>query len=252
MGRKKKRKGAKREIEPRQEPVAAAESPATVETLAASQPTWTDAFAAMTLVDLFHKLYYDARERTWTNTRWLGHHVLKNPLDLWVYQEILHELRPGLIVETGTWAGGSALFLAGICDLLGHGRVVSIDINPSPALSHPRITWFTGSSTDAATREAVAAFAALATGPVLVILDSDHTRDHVLAEMRSFAPFVTPGSYLIVEDTNVNGHPVSPEHGPGPMEAVEQFLAECPDFAPDRTREKFFLTQNPGGYLRRR
>jgi cephalosporin hydroxylase len=88
--------------------------------------------------------------------------------------------------------------------------------------------------------------------PVLVILDSDHTRDHVLEEMRLYGPLVSAGSYMIVEDTNVNGHPVQPRFGPGPMEAVDEFLRESDGFEIDEEREKFFLTFNPRGFLRKR
>ena len=87
---------------------------------------------------------------------------------------------------------------------------------------------------------------------VLIILDSDHSRDHVLDELRIYNRWVSPGSYLIVEDTNVNGHPAMPEHGPGPMEALEAFLAENDEFEIDAAREKFFLTFNPRGFLRKR
>ena len=87
---------------------------------------------------------------------------------------------------------------------------------------------------------------------VLVILDSDHSRDHVLDELRIYSRWVSPGSYLIVEDTNVNGHPAMPEHGPGPMEALEAFLPETSEFEIDTTREKFFMTFNPRGFLRKR
>jgi cephalosporin hydroxylase len=86
---------------------------------------------------------------------------------------------------------------------------------------------------------------------VLVLLDSDHAKDHVLREIGVYGTLVTPGSYLVVEDTNVNGHPVEPEFGPGPMEAVEEFLRERRDFVVDETREKFYLTFNPRGYLRK-
>jgi len=86
---------------------------------------------------------------------------------------------------------------------------------------------------------------------VLVLLDSDHSKDHVLAELRAYSGFVTAGSYLIVEDTNIGGHPVSTDAGPGPMEAVDEFLAENRTFAIDESKEKFFLTFNPRGYLRR-
>jgi cephalosporin hydroxylase len=85
----------------------------------------------------------------------------------------------------------------------------------------------------------------------LVILDSNHERDHVLEELRIYTPLVTPGSFVIVEDTNVNGHPVSPDFGPGPMEAVREFLRSSDDFSVDWRREKFFLTFNPGGYFQR-
>jgi len=85
----------------------------------------------------------------------------------------------------------------------------------------------------------------------MVVLDSDHHRDHVLAELRTYSALVTPGSYLIVEDTNINGHPVLMRSGAGPQEAVEAFLADRAPFERDRSREKFFLTFNQGGWLRR-
>ena len=85
----------------------------------------------------------------------------------------------------------------------------------------------------------------------MVDLDSDHKKDHVLQELKIWSPFVTTGNYLIVEDTDLNGHPVRPDYGPGPMEALEEFLKENKDFAVDQTREKFLLTFNPRGYLRK-
>ena len=85
----------------------------------------------------------------------------------------------------------------------------------------------------------------------MVILDSDHGKDHVLNELRTYSPFVTKGSYLIVEDTNINGHPVLHDFGPGPMEAVEDFLKENQNFTVDKSKEKFYLTFNPKGYLRK-
>ena len=85
----------------------------------------------------------------------------------------------------------------------------------------------------------------------MVILDSDHRKDNVLAELRAYSPLVQPGDYLIVEDTNVNGHPLVPDFGPGPMEAVDEFLATDDSFEIDPAREKFYMTFNPRGYLRR-
>jgi cephalosporin hydroxylase len=204
------------------------------------------------VVRQFHRLFYRSGVDTWSNTSWLGTAAQKCAFDLWVYQEILHELRPAVIVECGTAEGGSAFFLASICDLLDHGSVITIDIEEYPERpEHPRITYLHGSSTDA---EVFRQVEQLVGGrePVLVILDSNHERDHVLDELRLYAGLVSPRSYLIVEDSNVNGHPVVPEFGPGPTEAVGQFLRESDEFVVDRGREKFLLTFNPGGYLRKR
>jgi cephalosporin hydroxylase len=205
------------------------------------------------LLDGFHRLYYDAGEAggTWKDTSFLGVTTWKSPLDLWVYQELVWELRPGLIVETGTAHGGSALYLASLCETVGGGEVVSVDIGEWPDRpAHPRLTYVVASSTDPRVVAELAERAAGA-GVVLVVLDSDHSRDHVLAELRAYAPLVTPGSYLVVEDTNINGHPVYEAFGPGPMEAVHDFLKERDDFEVDRTREKFLFSFNPGGWLRK-
>jgi len=205
------------------------------------------------IVDGFHRYYHDleAVGGTIQDTYWFGVKTLKLPLDLWMYQELLFRLRPDLIIETGTAHGGSALYLASICDLLGTGRVITIDIDADATRPvHPRITYRTGSSTDPVVVEEMRAAAADAT-TVMVILDSDHARDHVVGEMRAYTPLVTVGSYCIVEDTHVNGNPILPEHGPGPKEAVESFLTTTDAFVVDRECEKFLMTFNRGGYLRR-
>lgn len=208
--------------------------------------------AALEVVAAFHRVYYERElAPTWGQTFWMGTRLLKCPLDLWLYQEIVHRLRPDLIVETGTLFGGSALYLAGLCDLLGTGRIVTVDVEPRPARPvHPRIEYLAGSSTAPGTFAAVRERAA-GSQVVLVILDSDHSRDHVLAELRLYASLVTPRSYLIVEDTNIGGHPVRPDLHPGPLEAVQEFLRENQDFEVDRSCEKFLLSFNAGGYLRR-
>jgi len=205
------------------------------------------------IVDRFHELYYSDHKRTIGNTFWRGVQVSKCPLDLWIYQEILHERRPDVVVETGTFLGGSAYFMASIFDLLGSGRVITIDVKkrrPERLPQHPRIDYRHGSSVDpdvvAGVRESIRAGER-----VMVVLDSNHHYPHVRAELDAYAPLVTENDYLIVEDTNVNGHPLRPDFGPGPMEAVDDFLAECEEFEIDRTREKLYLTFNPRGYLRR-
>jgi cephalosporin hydroxylase len=199
------------------------------------------------IVERFNRLYYNSP--TWTKTYWLGVRTQKAPSDLWIYQEILHETRPDVIVETGTADGGSALYLASMCDLVGHGRVITIDIEPeNPTLpKHERIRYVRG-------RSSVDPGLDLELGPssrVMVILDSDHTEAHVRAELERFAPLVSPGCYLIIEDTNINGHPVLPTFGPGPMEAAQEFLATHPEFEVDRGRERHLVTMHPRGYLRR-
>jgi cephalosporin hydroxylase len=199
----------------------------------------------------FHELYYNSRQQTWKKTYWLDCHAEKCPLDLWIYQEILVETRPDIIIETGTAAGGSALFLATVCDLLATGTVVTIDVAAAARRpEHPRIRYVLGSSTDEETVERVRRLVPADAG-VMVVLDSDHSKEHVTDELRIYGELVTPGQYLIVEDTNLNGHPIRPDFGPGPTEAIEEYLAANTCFQVDHEREKFFMTFNPGGYLRR-
>jgi cephalosporin hydroxylase len=198
----------------------------------------------------FHDLY--CRGGVWKDTFWLGTPVIKCPLDLWIYQEILMDLetRPDLIVETGTMRGASAHFMAWIFDLVGSGRVITIDnrdLDGRPR--HPRIEYLTGSSID----EEIVARVRGSVVPgerVMVVLDSRHHRDHVIAELRAYAPLVTKGNYLIVEDTNVNSW--RPEFEPGPLEAVREYLEEDDSFTIDRSQEKFMMTFNPNGYLVKR
>jgi cephalosporin hydroxylase len=101
------------------------------------------------VVDRFHRLYYDAGQfgKTFFKTTWLGVAISKCPFDLWIYQEILFELRPDLIIETGSALGGSALYLACLCDCMGTGKIVTIDIEKKDARpQHKRIQYLHGSS----------------------------------------------------------------------------------------------------------
>lgn len=204
-------------------------------------------------IDRFHQLYYQRwRDGSDTiNLSWLGYKLLKCPLDLWIYQELLVRMRPDVVVEAGTHLGGSALFLANILDLLGNGQVITIDVEAQPGRPvHPRIEYVLGSSTDPAIVERV--HATVGGRRTLVILDSAHGEGHVYAEMIAYSPLVHVGDYMIVEDTNINGHPTLPTFGPGPMEAVNHFMAERDDFEIDPRCERFMMTLNPRGYLRRR
>lgn len=201
--------------------------------------------------DQFNRLYYHVSTRTWKDTTYRGTPLYKCPTDMWIYQELIDSIQPGLVIETGTFRGGSARFIADRMQLSGRGRVVTIDVDAQPDRpQHPRLTYITGSSVDP---DVVARVRGMIDpdAPVMVILDSDHSQSHVAEELRTYAPLVTEGSFLIVEDTNVNGHPVAPLHGPGPFEAVEEFLAGTDEFEVYSRAERYFLTQNPNGYLRR-
>lgn len=204
------------------------------------------------VVHRFHDLYY----RRWSegadtiNLSWLGHKVLKCPLDLWMYQELLVRTRPDFVVETGTFCGGSALYFATLFDLLDQGQVITVDTQAQPKRpQHHRISYLEGSSTDPAIVAEVTL--SVGGGRVMVLLDSDHHADHVFDEMIAYSPLVQVDDYLIVEDTNVNGHPAYPEFGPGPMEAVNRFLSETDEFVIDQRCERFLMTLHPTGYLRR-
>ena len=170
---------------------------------------------------------------------------------MWIYQEILNEIKPDIIIEAGTYKGGSALYLANICDILGKGKIFTIDIDYVKGRpKHKRITYLRGSSTSETLVNQIKK-QIKKDDVVLVILDSNHTKKHVLNEMRIYHKIVTEGSYMIVEDTSVNGHPVKTYFGEGPMEAVKTFFKENNDFVIDKSREKFLLTANPNGYLKK-
>ena len=129
------------------------------------------------------------------------------PTDLWIYQEIISALKPDVILETGTRYVGSALYFASLLDLVGHGRVISINIETrQDGPQHPRVTYICGSSVS---REVVQQLATLldSTASRRVVLDSDHRKAHVDEQLKIYSRFVTPGQYLIVEGTAINGHP---------------------------------------------
>ncbi len=196
----------------------------------------------------FHRFYYNSE--VWLRTFWFGIPTQKTPLDLFIYQEIVNEIKPNIIIETGTKYGGSALFLAHMLDILKKGRVITIDIEKEKVPEHKRINYVIGSSVSDEVIRAVKA-QIKNKQKVMVILDSDHHESYVLKELNVYSKLVTKGSYLIVEDTNINGNPVLPGFGPGPMEAVKEFLKENRDFIIDKSREKLYLTFNPQGYLKK-
>ncbi len=181
-------------------------------------------------------------------SHWMGARSLKNPLDAWIYQEILYEVRPEVIVELGSAYGGSTLYLCHMLDLLAcAGPVVSVDHSHSAfEADHPRIVKVTGDTRDP---DVVRRVRELAEGRrTLIIHDASHEAEVVLADLRNYAPLVSPGSYLIVED----GVRDLLDGSRGPVVAIERYLSEGADFEIDESRERYLLTYNPRGFLRRR
>lgn len=203
----------------------------------------------------FTKVFHDLRKQTFSTTTWLGVSLVKTPNDILVMQQIINETKPQLIVETGVYLGGSALLFASLMDLLGiDGKVIAVDIDLAavrpPVREHPKIELIEGSSVDPEIASRIRAEAAKV-DRVMVDLDSDHRAHHVLEELRTYSSLVTPGCYLIVEDSFLGGRPVRPDAVPGPSEALDAWFGEDPPFVPDRWHERYLLTQNPRGYLRR-
>ncbi|HEX2272389.1 MAG TPA: CmcI family methyltransferase [Acidimicrobiales bacterium] len=198
-------------------------------------------------------LRYHQSDVVFERCTWMGVRTWKSPLDAWIYQEILHEVRPDVVLEIGSAAGGSTLYLAHLLDLIGQGTVVSVDIDRSRfQAKHPRIVTVTGPSSSAATLEKVAA---LCEGKrALVIHDADHRKAQVLEDLRAYAPFVSVGSYLIVEDGIIDvfrPHEALGVTYEGPLAAIEEFLRSSDWFEVDDSRERYLLTYNPRGFLRR-
>ncbi|MEK6334533.1 MAG: cephalosporin hydroxylase family protein [Acidobacteriota bacterium] len=197
--------------------------------------------------------------------KWLGRPIIQFPQDIVALQEIIWDVRPRVIVETGIARGGSLIFSASILELIGgEGRVIGVDIdirehNRIEIERHPlarRITMIQGSSIDEEIARRVAN-EAKGDGPVLVILDSNHTHDHVLRELEIYSPLVTRGSYLVVFDTVIQEMPADffPDRpwGPdsNPKTAVSEFLKTNERFEVDHQLEaKLQITVAPGGYLR--
>jgi len=198
-----------------------------------------------TLRDDFIQAYYSSG--AWRKNYWAGKSVGKNPCDMMIEQELIFNVKPDTIVECGTGAGGSALFYYHCSKMFDHpAQVISIDINADTP--NKPIVYFRGSSID---QEIFNKVRSLVSGVTMVILDSDHTKEHVLQEMHLYSTLVTIGSYLIVEDTIIGGHPVRPAMYPGPFEAVEEFLSINTNFIIDAECEKHLLTFNKSGYLKK-
>jgi cephalosporin hydroxylase len=199
------------------------------------------------------------------NFNWLGRPIIQFPQDIMAMQELIWQIRPALIIETGIAHGGSLIFYASMLELLGgNGLVAGIDIeirahNRREIEAHPMFRRIRLIEGDATGPEVVEEVYGLAEGkaPILVALDSNHTHDHVLKELQLYSPLVSRGSYLVVFDTIIEDFPAGYfrdrpwDKGNNPRTAVAKFLAANPRFEEDRDLEsKLLITAAPGGYLK--
>lgn len=221
---------------------------------------------ARDLQDLALRFMRDSSAYKYTyNFNWMGLPIIQFPQDILAMQEIIWDVKPDLIVETGIARGGSLVFYASMLELIGGGgRVLGVDIDIRPhnraaIEGHPmsrRIHMIQGSSTDDSTAEQVYAFAR-ESSRVLVSLDSNHTHDHVLRELELYSPLVKAGSYLVVFDTTIEDQPEDFQHGGrwdkrnNPKTAVREFLKTNDRFVVDRAVEdKLLITVSREGYLK--
>lgn len=230
--------------------------------------------------DLFSKTAFDVIADLWVKTgwvrkysygfSWLGRPIIQLPDDMLRIQEAIWQVKPDIILETGIAHGGSLIFYASLMEMIGNGRVIGLDIdirahNRAAIEAHPmakRITMIEGSSVAAEVVEQVKALIA-PTDVVMLILDSNHSRDHVAAELEVYAGLVTPGSYILSQDgvmQLVAGSPRAPADWAedNPITAVRAFLAAHPEFALshpprpfDETLETPECSHHPVGWLRR-
>jgi cephalosporin hydroxylase len=198
---------------------------------------------------------------------WMGIPIIQLPADVMATQEVIWNTKPDIVIETGVARGGSVLFMASLLEMIGKGRVIGIDIdirahNRDSIENHPmskRVDLVEGSSSSEETLAKVRSLIPPGAS-VMVVLDSDHSRAHVLSELRALAPMVTTGCFLVVADTMV-GH-LSEEQAPKkrskvlfkgdePLSALHDYMGETDRFEADQALNgKLVLSSSPGGYLR--
>lgn len=202
------------------------------------------------------------------DNQWLGMEILQYPTDLLTYQQLLAEIKPDVVIETGTYKAGLTIYLSCMLEFVQpEAKVISIDINMEEAKREleklqaadkekllRRITFLTGSSTDEKILTEVKSHIQ-PNQKVLVILDSLHSRSHVFKELESYSPLVSVGSYIVVNDTHLYRY--YPEDGKEPQNyggarsAARDFLAKNQNFAADGARDRYMVSCSPGGFLKR-
>lgn len=212
--------------------------------------------------DLIYNLDQYDYSYLWT---WMGIPIIQLPADIIATQEVIWKTKPDIIIETGVARGGSVLFMASILEMMGNGQVIGVDIdirkhNRESIEAHPmskRVTLIEGGSVDESILKQVCAN--IPDGArVMVVLDSDHSRDHVLEECRAYGPMVTKDCYMVVADTLV-GHldeKNAPQNrsqvwykGNDPLTALQDYMLESDRFEIDlEINGKLVLSSSPGGY----
>ena len=207
------------------------------------------------VIKFFHYIWWQSKD-TWPRNRFLGYEILQCPFDLQIYQELIFSTKPEFILQTGICGGGSIVYFSSILDLMGKPKdikVIGVDIDLSAEakkIKNDRVILLEGSSTCDEIISKIKDYTRGKNG--IVILDSDHSEKHVTEELSIYKDFVQKGCYLVVEDTNLNGNPVHPDFGPGPFEAIQNFLKENKDFSQENhlwKRNLFSFHQY--GWLRR-
>jgi cephalosporin hydroxylase len=203
------------------------------------------AFGAIFYNHIFRRGVNSVLNPSLKQVKWRGVNLIKMPSDLILYQQVIWEKKPDFIIECGTAFGGSALFFGDMLNMVGNGRVISIDIAPRSTPEHPRVKYIVGSTVDPAVVAQVAEIVAGKT--CMVVLDSSHERRHVKRELRSYYRMVTRGQYIVVEDINYRRY----DRGPGP--AVDWFLGWNKRFVRENIEEQFLIKSvTSDGWLRRR
>jgi cephalosporin hydroxylase len=186
--------------------------------------------------------------QAWRSTQWLGVDVDRPATDLVAYQGVVSRVRPDWIVVTGARSGSVAWYLATLCDLLRHGYVVTVGAEGTTP-THDRIRAVDGAPLDDASVASVHEI--VGAGNAVVVLGSQADRAATMAEFEAYHDLVGTGSYVVVEHTILNGHPVYPEFGPGPLAAVKELLKIHGNFAVDPTAEQQVVTFNRMGFVKR-
>lgn len=232
-------------------------------------------------IDLYSKQAFEIISQLWLKVgwnekhpytfTWLGRPIIQNPEDIIRTQEVIWRIKPDVILETGVAHGGSLIFYASLCKAIGKGRVIGVDIEIRPHnrtaienhVLYPHITLIEGSSIDPAIVQQVKSL----TKPnetVLIFLDSNHTKEHVLAELKAYHNLVTPGSYIVATDGSMKDLADVPRGKPewvwdNPTVAAEEFVQNHPEFVIEQPAWSFNeselsenITHWPGAWLRRK